>query len=80
MGPRDFESHAGALIGLNTDFAALAALSDEQLAYALRQIELRLASLRYATSTIGQALARQFEAKRAAALAERERRARRVTS
>lgn len=42
------------------DFASL---SDSQLAYALRQLELKLASLRHATNAIGLELYRQFRDK-----------------
>jgi hypothetical protein len=49
-------------------------LTDQQLSFALRQLELRIAALRYATSALGQALYQQFLEKREAALAEQERR------
>jgi ribosomal protein L29 len=55
----------------NADFAAL---SDEQLAYALRQLELKLASLRYRTSASGQVLYQEFLEEHTAAWAEQERR------
>jgi hypothetical protein len=48
--------------------------SDEQLAFALRQLDLRLAALRDATSAFGMALYREFLARREDALAEQERR------
>jgi hypothetical protein len=51
-----------------------ATLSDDQLDYALRQLDLRLAYLRAAQTAIAQALHRQFSAKRAAVVEEIQRR------
>ena len=48
--------------------------SDEQLASALRQLDLRLAALRDATSAFGLALCQEFRERREDALAEQERR------
>jgi hypothetical protein len=54
-----------------SDFASL---TDQQLSFALRQLELRLASLRDATSAVGQALYQQYRERLDAAKAEMERR------
>jgi hypothetical protein len=56
---------------VNADFATL---TDEQLAFALELLELRLDCLRYATTAIGQALCQELREKFDAAKGEHDRR------